>query len=100
MNRGTFSLYTEMAAKDGKFLGYVKPIITDLKVLGSQDRHDNFFHKIWESLIGAVGFVFKNQNKDQLATFQILFINLFSIIVKSLPIIFTWREFKKVPARA
>jgi len=26
--------------------------------------------------------------------FQIFFINLFSIIVKSLPIIFTWKEFK------
>jgi hypothetical protein len=68
VNRGTFSLYTEMAAKDGKFIGYVKPFITDLKVLGSQDKHDSFFHKIWESLVGAVGFVFKNQNKDQLAT--------------------------------
>jgi hypothetical protein len=68
VNRGTFSLYTEMAAKDGKFIGYVKPFITDLKVLGSQDRHDSFFSKIWESLVGAVGFVFKNQNKDQLAT--------------------------------
>jgi len=68
VNRGTFSLYTEMAAKDGKFLGYVKPIITDLKVLGPQDRHDSFFNKIWEALVGAVGFVFKNQNKDQLAT--------------------------------
>ena len=68
VNRGTFSLYTEMAAKDGNFLGYVKPIITDLKVLGSQDRHDSFFHKIWESLVGVAGFVFKNQNKDQLAT--------------------------------
>lgn len=68
VNRGTFSLYTEMAAKDGKFLGYVKPIITDLKVLGSQDRHDSFFQKIWESLVGVAGFVFKNQSKDQLAT--------------------------------
>jgi hypothetical protein len=68
VNRGTFSLYTEMAAKDGKFVGYIKPIITDLKVLGSQDRHDSFFQKIWESIVGAVGFVFKNQNKDQLAT--------------------------------
>ena len=68
VNRGTFSLYTEMAAKDGKFVGYVKPIITNLKVLGPQDKHDSFFHKIWESIVGAAGFVFKNQNKDQLAT--------------------------------
>jgi len=30
--------------------------------------------------------------------FQIYIINAFSILVKALPIIFTWREFKKVPA--
>jgi hypothetical protein len=68
VNRGTFSLYTEMAARDGRFIGYVKPLITDLKVLGPEDRHDSFFQNIWESLVGAVGFVFKNQSKDQLAT--------------------------------
>ena len=68
VNRGTFSLYTEMAAKDGKFVGYVKPEITNLKVLGPQDRHDSFFNKIWETLVGAAGFVFKNQNKGLLAT--------------------------------
>jgi len=68
VDRGTFSLYTEMAAKNGQFVGYVKPIITDLKVLGPKDRHDSFFHLMWESLVGTAGFVFKNQNKDQFAT--------------------------------
>src|ERR1035437_2569132 len=34
VTRGNFGLYTEMAAKDGKFKGYVKPIIKDLKVVG------------------------------------------------------------------
>jgi hypothetical protein len=68
VNRGTFGLYTEMAAKDGKFVGYVKPEITDLKVTGPEDRKDTFFHKIWESLVGAAGVVLKNQKKDELAT--------------------------------
>jgi len=68
VNKGTFSLYTEMAARDGKFIGYVKPEITNLKVLGPQDRHDSFFHKVWESVVGAAAFVFKNQKKDLLAT--------------------------------
>jgi len=43
VNKGTFSLYTEMAARDGKFIGYVKPEITNLKVLGPQFKHDSFF---------------------------------------------------------
>lgn len=68
VNRGKFGLFTEMAAKNGKFVGYVKPEITDLKVTGPEDRKDTFFHKIWESLIGATGVVLKNQQKDQVAT--------------------------------
>jgi len=65
---GTFALYTEMAAKNGNFIGYLKPMITDLKVIGKDDRKDSFFNKIWEAIISAVGVVFKNQITDQLAT--------------------------------
>jgi hypothetical protein len=68
VNKGSFGLYTEMAAKDGKFKGYVKPIIKNLDVVGPEDRHDSFFHKLWESTVGAVGVVFRNQKKDQVAT--------------------------------
>ena len=57
-----------MAAKDGKFVGYIKPIITNLKVLGPQDRKDSFFNKIWESIVGTAAFILKNQKKDQLAS--------------------------------
>lgn len=68
VNRGRFGLYTEVAAKDRKFTGYVKPLIKDLDVLGHEDRKDSFFRKVWEGLVGAVGEVFENQPKDQLAT--------------------------------
>jgi len=68
VNKGTFSLYTEMAAKDGKFKGYVKPIIKDLDVVGLEDRNDNFFQKIWEFIVGGVGVILKNQEKDQIAS--------------------------------
>lgn len=27
VNKGTFGMYTEVAAKDGKFAGYVKPLL-------------------------------------------------------------------------
>lgn len=68
VNKGTFGLYTEFAAKDGKFDGYVKPIIKDLKVLGKEDKNDKLLQKIWEGAIGTVGVIFKNQKKDQVAT--------------------------------
>ena len=68
VNKGKFGMYTEVAAKDGSFKGYVKPIIKDLDVLGHEDRNDNIFRKMWEGLVGFVGQVFKNQTEDQVAT--------------------------------
>ncbi len=68
INRGSFGLYSEAAAKNGRFDGYVKPLITNLKVLGPEDRHDTVLQKLWEGVVGGVAQLFKNQRKDQLAT--------------------------------
>lgn len=68
VNKGNFGLYTEFAANDGKFKGYVKPIIKDLDVLGPEDRKDAFFQKVWEALAGGVSKVLENPKKDQVAT--------------------------------
>jgi len=68
VNKGKFGMYTEVAAKEGAFKGYIKPIIKDLDVVGHEDRHDNIFRKMWEGLVGLVGQVFKNQPEDQVAT--------------------------------
>ncbi len=68
VHKGTFGLYTEMAAKDGKFEGYVKPLIKDLDVLGPEDRKDNVLRKLWEALVEGVGEVFENHPKDRVAT--------------------------------
>lgn len=67
VSKGTFGLYTEIAAKDRKFIGYVKPVINDLKVVGPQDRKDNLLQKIWENVAGTVGKLLENPKKDQLA---------------------------------
>ena len=68
VNKGMFGLYTEVAAKEGKFDGYVKPVIKDLDVLGKEDRKDNILQKMWEAIAGSVAEVFSNQSKDQFAT--------------------------------
>jgi len=68
VNKGNFGLYTEMAAKDGKIAGYVKPIIKDLDVVGPADRHDSFINRIYEQVLDFAGVIFKNQRQDQLAT--------------------------------
>lgn len=68
VNQGNMGLYTEMAAKDGGFAGYVKPIIKDLDVVGREDRKDNTLRKLWEAVVGGVGGVFKNPKAEQVAT--------------------------------
>lgn len=68
VSAGTFGLYSEVAAKDGKFKGYVKPLIKNLKVLGEEDKEDNALRKLWEGLVGTIGEVFENQPRDRFAT--------------------------------
>ena len=68
VSKGTFGLYTEVAAKKGNFKGYVKPVIKDLKVIGNANKHDSFLKKMWEGFVGTVADVLTNHSKDQLAT--------------------------------
>jgi hypothetical protein len=68
VNKGSLGLYTEFAAKDGKYVGYVKPVIKDLKVLGPQDKNDNFLQKTWEVIVGAAAGILKNHKQQQIAT--------------------------------
>jgi hypothetical protein len=68
VNKGTFGLYTEVAAKEGNFTGYVKPLVEDIDVLGTEDRKDNVLRKLWESIAGSVTEVFENQAKETVAT--------------------------------
>lgn len=68
VNNGTFGMYTEVAAKEGAFTGYVKPIVKGLDVYGPEDKEDNIFRKLWEALAGGTSEVLENQPKDQFAT--------------------------------
>lgn len=68
VQKGDFSVYAEVAAKDGGFKGYVKPLMVDLTMLGPDDKDENVMVKLWEGILDAVVFVFENKNKEQLAT--------------------------------
>ena len=68
VEKGDFSIYSEVAAKDGGFKGYVKPLMVDLRILGAEDKSAPAYQKIWEGILDAVAWVFKNKSKDQLAT--------------------------------
>jgi hypothetical protein len=64
VEKGNFGLYTEFAAKNGAFKGYVKPLIKDMKVA----KQGTFGQIAWEYVVSGVAEIFKNHKKDQIAT--------------------------------
>jgi hypothetical protein len=65
---GRFNLYTEVAVKDGKISGYVKPLLNNLKVVDWKGDKKKPLQLVWESIAGFVVEVFENQPKNQFAT--------------------------------
>lgn len=68
VSEGNFGLYTELAAADQKFKGYVKPVIKDLKVLGLEDQEDSWWQRTKESLVDLAGKILENPSADQVAS--------------------------------
>jgi hypothetical protein len=65
---GEISIYTEAAAKNGKIIGYTKPIIKNLKVVNWEKDKNKPLKIAYEAVVGAIAWIFKNHNKEQLAT--------------------------------
>lgn len=61
---GRLGFYTEFAARDGAFKGYVKPLLKQLKVA----KEGNFAQIAWQSLIQGVDNLLENNKTDRLAT--------------------------------
>lgn len=61
----TFGLYSEVAIADGFLKGYLKPLLTDTKLIG---KEDGFLGVLWEGFVGFFKFILKNQSTDTLAT--------------------------------
>jgi hypothetical protein len=66
--RGTFSMYSELAASDGRFEGYVKPILVDPDFFDVKEPASGPFQRAWEALVGLGAKLLKNPEKNQVAT--------------------------------
>lgn len=68
VSAGVMQLYLEMAAREGRFEGYVKPFFDglDFRDLAQDDK--NLAEKLWEKIVSAAVVLFKNKPRDQLAT--------------------------------
>lgn len=68
VKKGTFGLYTEFAARDGKFKGYVKPLLRDMDIVQWNKEEGDVPQILWETLVAGVVEIFTNHSKDQVAT--------------------------------
>ncbi len=68
INKGELDVYLELAAKDRKYIGYLKPVIRDLDVVGPEDRKDSVLRKLWEGIVGIAGDIVENPKTDQIGT--------------------------------
>jgi len=66
---GVFFVYSEIAVKNGRVQGYVKPLFKDLDVYDkAQDEDKPLGKKLKEKAADAVAKVFKNRKRDEVAT--------------------------------
>ncbi|MGZ8405944.1 MAG: DUF748 domain-containing protein [Nitrospira sp.] len=66
---GVFSVYSEMAVRNGKVKGYLKPIFKDVKAYDpTQDRDKGLLQKIFEQTINVAAQLLKNTPRDEVAT--------------------------------
>jgi hypothetical protein len=68
VKRGVFDVIIEMAGENGRFEGYVKPLMKDLDMLDLKEDSKNPLKLAWQAVLAGVVKIFKNHPKDQLAT--------------------------------
>lgn len=67
--RGTMSVFSEMAMLNGKLNGYLKPLTKEMKIFKLNEHEGRSIGKFFTELIAQAGTaVLKNQKKDQVAT--------------------------------
>ncbi len=67
VSAGTFSIYTEFAAKNGKFSGYIKPLIKEIKI-DPWSPGESLKRSLWETVVSGVAFVLTNHRTDEIGT--------------------------------
>ncbi|HUK42716.1 MAG TPA: DUF748 domain-containing protein, partial [Candidatus Acidoferrales bacterium] len=69
VTEGRFSLYSEVAIRNGEINGYIKPFFGKVKIYDAQKEADKpFLTKVREGFIAALAWILKNKPRDEIAT--------------------------------
>ncbi len=68
VSKGTFSVYIEAVARNGRYEGYFKPFFdhVDFSQPPGETRH--LGQEVWEWCVSAFATIFKNHSRDEVAT--------------------------------
>jgi hypothetical protein len=66
--KGRISVYAQLATRNGRFKGYIKPIVRDLRVIRWKTETEGFVHKLWEGVVEVASEIIENHKKEQIAT--------------------------------
>ena len=83
--KGNISVFSEVEIANGNLLGYLKPILTDSKLIGEDE---NYSENLWEGFVGFFKFALKNQDTDTVATKASIAGNLNNLEISVLPTVF------------
>jgi hypothetical protein len=64
---GDFELYMEIAAAEGKFKGYAKPILQNVDMYRSGEEEQSALKRVWEGFLDFAAEVLENDQADQVA---------------------------------
>jgi len=64
---GYFELYLEVAAQDGAFDGYTKPLMTEVDFFRIDGQNENIIQAAWEGIVDLSAELLENQSEDQIA---------------------------------
>jgi len=65
--QGEFELYMELAAADGRFKGYAKPVMRDVNIYSSKEPEKNPLKRLWEGIVDVAADIVENREEDQVA---------------------------------
>jgi uncharacterized protein DUF748 len=65
--QGEFELYMELAAADGRFKGYAKPVMRDVNIYSAKEPEKNPLKRLWEGIVDIAANILENKQEEQVA---------------------------------
>ena len=85
---GMVEIFAEFASREGRFEGYVKPLIRDADIL-RLDEEGSFFGKVWEGVVDAVKKIVENPETDRVGAQVPLSGELTAVDAELIPAVFS-----------